>query len=530
MLIVIENRLFDTVVFFVYFLVFFDPDPVLKRMLGMAGGSDVSGKLSAYELKRLENIRQNQKVLESLHLPKLLAPTPQETVNTAKDHTVRKSKPALRKSTRKTPQPTRVSTRLLAKQEEERTGRRRERELLTELPEPVVKAPRPRPLPGSRLPFSPEDGATEGFLAMMRAGDRDVTVCQAGWMPAAPSAAPKMGIRAQECVAKVLQDRIYSIALHPSQERLIAATGSKSGQLAFWDATALYTGEEVATREEGSTKSPYYLFHPHSGSLSTLRYNPGNWSQLLSSGYEGSIQCMDIVKGDFETVYSAPSDLDEQYISTFDWFLPDAGRVLAFSDMSGYVSILDRRQPQSAVQRFHLHTKKIGGLSVSPVNANLLATCSLDNVVCVWDRRQMRAEDSKPLAKFDYPRAVTAVNFHPAIEDCLVSTCYNDTVNLQHRVLSDTPAITAVRHNNQTGRWITTFKAFWDPKSTSAQGHVIVGDMNRGVDLIDGATGVTHNFTSEYLTAQPAVNAAHQTLDLIVSGNASGKLALWTPY
>lgn len=505
---------------FLVFFLFFDPDT--GPMLGMTGGD--GGNLSAYELKRLENIRQNQKILESLQIPSLAPVIEQQSTNTAKDHVVRKSKPTLRKSSRQAPKPTRVSARIRTKIEEEKTGVRRERELLRELLEPVAKAPRPRPLPGSRMPFAPEEGATEGFLTLMRTGDKDVTVNQASWSPAALSKTPKMGIKKQECVVKVLQDRIYSVALHPSHERIIAATGSKSGQLAFWDATALYH------ESEDKAASPYYLFHPHSGSLSTLRYNPANWSQLLSSGYEGSIMCMDIVKGDFETVYSAPSDLDEQYISTFDWFLPDAGNVLAFSDMSGFVSIQDRRQAQKAVKRFHLHTKKIGGLSVSPVNANLLATCSLDNVVCVWDRRQMKAEGSLPLAKFDYPRAVTAVNFHPAIEDCLVSTCYNDTVNLQHRVLSDKPAITSVRHNNQTGRWITTFKAFWDPKSTAEHGHVIVGDMNRGVDLIDGVTGVTHNFTSEFLTAQPAVNAAHPTLDLIVSGNASGKLALWTPY
>ena len=98
----------------------------------------------------------------------------------------------------------------------------------------------------------------------------------------------------------------------------------------------------------------------------------------------------------------------------------------------------------------------------------------------------------------------------------------------KRQVLSDRPKELTVRHNNQTGRWITTFKAYWDPKSTDDLGYVVLGDMNRGLDLIDGTSGVTHNFTSDYLTAQPAVNASHSILDLIVSGNASGKLALWT--
>jgi hypothetical protein len=51
--------------------------------------------------------------------------------------------------------------------------------------------------------------------------------------------------------------------------------------------------------------------------------------------------------------------------------------------------------------------------------------------------------------------------------------------------------------------------------------------MNRGLDLIDMHTGIITNNTSELLTAQPAVNATHPTLDIIVSGTASGKAILW---
>lgn len=491
-------------------------------MLGMSGKA---GELSAYELKRLENIRQNQKILESLEIPKL-APVEQVAKNTAKQATKPK-KTAPSRGRKSVPKPARVSARILQKIEEEKAGGRRKTsyDLLTELPEPQPKERKPRPLPGSRVPFAPEEGATDGFVSMMKTAQKTTMIdVDSAKLPEAP----RMGIKSAQYVAKVLQDRIYSVAIHPSQDKIIAATGSKSGQMAFWDATALYHDHD--TTFEGSQAAPYYLFHPHSGSLSTLKYCPGNASQLLSCGYEGSIQCMDIVKGCFETVYTAPKDLDEQYISTFDFFNGTGGNVLGFSDMSGFVSIMDRRQSQSKVERFHLHTKKVGGMSVSPVNPDLIATCSLDNVVCIWDRRQLSAEDSTPLAKFDYKRAVTAVNFHPTKADSLVSTCYDDHVRIHHNALSDKPIELAVRHNNQTGRWITTFKACWDPKSNNEHGHVIVGDMNRGVDLIDGASGVTHNFTSDFLTAQPAVNAAHSSLDLIVSGNASGKLALWTPF
>ncbi len=471
----------------------------------------MSNELSAYELKRLENIRQNQKILEALEIPKVI---PQEKPAAVNNEPAKKSKILPMKNSN--PKPTRISARIKAKIEEETTGRRRSKHLLTELPEPVPKIVKPRPLPGSRVPFEPEEGVTDSFIQMMTKAsiksETNIASCL--------SNPPKIGIKNQSCVTKVLQDRIYSVALHPSTEKIIAATGSKSGQLAFWDATSLYY---ETTNDDRPSR--YYRFQPHSGAISTLRYNPVNSSQLLSSGYEGSIQCMDIITGCFETVYVTSTT--EQYISTFDFFNGSGGNVIGFSDMSGFVSILDcrsRRKPNV----FGLHEKKIGGFSISPVNSDYLATSSLDDTVCIWDRRSLKPEDSIPVARFEYKRAVTAVNFHPTIPDCLVSTCYDDSVRIHRSVLSDRPKELTVRHNNQTGRWITTFKAYWDPKSTDDLGYVVLGDMNRGLDLIDGTSGVTHNFTSDYLTAQPAVNASHSILDLIVSGNASGKLALWT--
>jgi len=505
-------------------------------MLGMSGDNQHEG-MSAYELKRLENIRQNQKILQALEIPKL-APAEKVALNSADAAAKSKKKRSLSSSSsgRRAPLnvlPMRTSSRLKEKMEEEQTGRirRKKAELLTEFPEPQVKERKPRPLPGSRMLFDPEHGPTDGFLSLLKHAHKDV-LANPYVESVALASVPRMGIKSQAGVCKVLQERIYSVVLHPSTNRIIAATGSKNGQLAIWDATALYYDHDTTFGSDGGqakSVTPYYLFHPHSGSLATLRYNPGNATQLLSCGYEGSIMCMDMQKGCFDTVYSAPNDFDEQYISTFDFFGPSNGNEIAFSDMSGYLSTMDRRS-SSPAERFHLHHKKIGGMSVSPVRPELIATCSLDNVVCIWDRRALKPSDSLPLAKFDYKRAVTAVQFHPTKAESLVSTCYDDHVRIHHDALSDAPTEIAVRHNNQTGRWITTFKACWDPKSTADTSHVVVGDMNRGVDLIDGKSGITHNFTSEFLTAQPAVNGCHPTLDLIVSGNASGKLALWTPF
>ena len=228
------------------------------------------------------------------------------------------------------------------------------------------------------------------------------------------------------------------------------------------------------------------------------------------------------------------------FLSSFDFF-DEGGNVLCVVDMSGMAASLDRREPSKEESNsfFKLHDRKIGGVSVCHGDRNFFATCSLDNTVCVWDRRMIvrgnwDAADvvSQPVTTLEFHRAVTAVNFHPVLRDCLVTTCYDDYVRIHTGIFAKSGGNTVnVPHNNQTGRWITTFKAIWDPKSTSDLLHssVIVGNMNRGVDVICPSTGRRYNSTSEWLTAQPAVNSAHSHLDVIASGNASGKVAVWTP-
>jgi hypothetical protein len=53
--------------------------------------------------------------------------------------------------------------------------------------------------------------------------------------------------------------------------------------------------------------------------------------------------------------------------------------------------------------------------------------------------------------------------------------------------------------------------------------------MKRGVDIIDGKKGkiVWTLEDGDKMTAIPAVNAFHPSIDAILSANASGKLGVW---
>lgn len=477
--------------------------------------------LSEYEKQRLENIRNNQKVLAALAIPNL--PTrefaPSASSASQAPHSAAK---------RKKPEPLvdtlnlrRSSARLRSKA----TGESVELSFAGDAAASPLRREPPPPRPARLLgpiPFDPEDGATKDFTTLMASaaavaaakGARDL---QRGPAPSKPSRTYR--IEGEFSIAKVVQERIYSVAVHPSREKIIVSAGSKAGAFGIWDATAAWEGTASARQT--------FHFKPHAGAISNQRYNPHNPAQLFMTSYDGTVRCLDIVLGQFTELYRSD---EEQYITGFDHSRD--GTVLFFTDTDGVFSVLDTRAA-TKTQTFQLHAKKAGGLGVSPVDNNYFATSSLDDTICVWDMRALKPSQAPSLARFEYRRAVTSVCFHPHLRDAMLSTSYDDSVRFHRGFLAPhgTTDELRVAHNNQTGRWITPFRAVWDPKSTTVEDSAaIVGNMNRGLDLISMAEGIATNSCSDLLTAQPAVNAAHPSLDLVVSGTAGGKCVLWKSY
>ena len=340
-------------------------------------------------------------------------------------------------------------------------------------------------------------------------------------------------------VVKVMRERIYSIAIHPDPSKILIAVGGKSGELSFLDATESShpVGLEDRVLPEAKQYHPgVFAFKPHTGSISNLRYNPANSNQIISTSYDNIVRSLDITTGSFEELYNFGED-DGNIITGFD--LDSTGNLFYISDTAGIFRWTDRRIPGGGIiKEIRLHEKKIGGVSVCR-EGRYLASASNDSTVGLWDLRKLTNATSEPesLHTMTFRRSVTSVFFNPCDSNKLLSTCYDDHVRVHYNLTQSTDkhSHSEIHHNNQTGRWITNFKATWDPKSTN---YAVVGNMNRGIDIINAEVNfdskekenaeIVRNITSEYLTAQPAVNAFHPNLDIIASGNASGKIAIWT--
>lgn len=485
----------------------------------------MNAELSEYERQRLENIKQNQEILKQLNIKGIVP-----------DELKSKSKPAKAKPREKRsiapdsiapPEPRRVSTRLQRKAGA-LEGLDEDYFKVTEdlAPAATPAPPKPKRIVG-RIPFDPEEGASEGFLEMTSLLVKDGCCFDPFSSDKTAAHMSQLEIQNEHSVVKVMRERIYSLAIHPDPSKIVVAVGGKFGQMAILDATDAAHPRGLGNRqlpEPEDFRPGTFLFKPHTESISNLRYNPVNSVQLFSTSYDNIVRCMDITKGCFDELYNFGEDTGD-VITGFD-FDPSAN-VFYFSDTGGIFRWADRREPpRDQLPELQLHEKKIGCVSASR-DGRFLATASNDGSIGIWDLRKLTAStgEAEALHTLSFRRSVTSAYFHPGDPSKLLSTCYDDHVRVHYNAHLPEARHAEMSHNNQTGRWITNFKAVWDPKSSFAA----VGNMNRGIDLIDGEAGeIVWNVTLEFLTAQPAVNAFHPNLDLVASGNASGKIAVWS--
>jgi hypothetical protein len=86
---------------------------------------------------------------------------------------------------------------------------------------------------------------------------------------------------------------------------------------------------------------------------------------------------------------------------------------------------------------------------------------------------------------------------------------------------------TEIRHNNQTGRWVTILKPQWQLHPADGVSKFAIANMNRFVDVYDSEGTQLAQLSGEGITAVPAVAELHPTHNWVAGGTGSGKLCLW---
>ncbi|KAJ7219325.1 WD40-repeat-containing domain protein [Mycena pura] len=386
--------------------------------------------------------------------------------------------------------------------------------------------------------------------------------------------------------AKVTQDRIYSAAYHPEVTKDLIFFGDKHGSLGIWDAQA--PAEEVADEDgdvapagdqEGGKYWRLQLHWPATSksSISCVKIDPIDSHNIYTTSYDCSIRSLSFTSGVSREIFST----EDVLICSID--LPPSGHEMWISDAMGGVWHRDLRQDKSTAIRYGLSEQKIGCVSVNPTRPNFLLTASNNRSLKIWDVRKLQTlhdlsdqapptpPPSSPGGPFLAPVAAvdTEVDADTITEyvnskrgkSCLrgewrhdksvssaywdprgryiVSTSYDDNLRLwditPDKFASSAPFPSSrpfgrIRHNCQTGKWLTILRAQWS-LNPDVYPHFTIGNMDHSLDIFScKGELITRLSDSQKISAVQAVTCSHpRIVERAVSGNASGRCVLWAP-
>ncbi|XP_045176801.2 WD repeat-containing protein 76-like [Mercenaria mercenaria] len=316
-----------------------------------------------------------------------------------------------------------------------------------------------------------------------------------------------------ERVAKVVPERTFSIALHPSDTKVIAVTGDKWGKLGIWDVLC----------DSKSSSDGVCCYAPHSRPITCLEFPVHTPEKIYSCGYDGSMRCGDMKREIFDEVYSEPED-DDVLLRNFVFTSP---HTMLVSQNTGSVALVDTRtNSTSAEHTYSLHDRSLRTVSCHPTEPHYFCTAGVEGTVCIWDLRNVKEKKSKQLCKLTVGRSINSAYFSPVTGKYILATSMDDKLTIfdSSEVGPNIKVKKSISHNNHTGRWLTGFRASWHPAREDV---FVVGSMNRPreISLFSVQGKKLHSFKDEdYLGSVCSLNALHPTLDLVVGTNSSGRL------
>ncbi|XP_075570537.1 WD repeat-containing protein 76 [Pelecanus crispus] len=470
---------------------------------GSDGGDaalDGYSQLSAYERKRLKNITENAKFFAALKLHESAARLHQIATK-RQAHVTKRAKP---------------------KKAEDETVRRRSMRLqrvepsgipMPEMPAQPEAEEYPQ-VPAGPLPMVPEDEMgksklTEDLLTTwmriseLKAHDTEKRTCD---MKRYQDSLNSM-VLSEDNIKKVVKYRVCSMAIHPSESTILVAAGDKSGQIGLWNVNC--------KSEEGAL-----VFIPHNYSVSCMHFSPFNPAHLLSLSSD-ALRCGDVTRAVFDEICRS-----EESLSSFD-FLEDNASTAIVGHWDGNVAVVDRRTPGTSLElSADIGFKRTRTVHVHPVNKQyFIAAGSVD--VCVYDVRYLKSKGNKPVSSLKgHTKSVASAYFSPVTGNRVVTVCADDKLRVYDTTsLASTVALlSTVRHNSNTGRWLTRFRAIWDPKQEDC---FVVGSMARPrqIEVFQDTGTLLHSFYNiDCLGSVCSINVVHPSKNILVGGNSSGRL------
>ncbi|XP_054025030.1 WD repeat-containing protein 76 [Dryobates pubescens] len=461
--------------------------------------SDGHSQLSAYERKRLKNITENAKFFASLQL--------HESAARLHRLATKRQSPATKRAKPKKAEEEPVRRRSMRLQRVEPSG--------IAMPEVSTQpsAEEYPQVPAGPLPMLPEDQVgdsklTEDLLAVWMS----ISEVEAN---EAEKHTPDMEryqenlnrmVLSEENIRKVVKNRVCSMAIHPSESIIFLAAGDRNGQIGLWNVDC--------RSEEGA-----HSFTVHNDSVNCMHFSPGNPAQLLSLSTD-TLRCADVTRALFDEIYRG------EQMSSFD-FLGDGGSAAVVGQWTGDILVVDRRTPGASPElSADIGFTRTRTVHVHPVHKHyFMAAGSVD--VAVYDVRYLKTSKNKPVSSLQgHTKSVASAYFSPVTGHRVVTVCADDKLRVYDTTsLSSTvAALRTLKHNNNTGRWLTRFRAIWDPKQEDC---FVVGSMvqPRQIEVFQDTGKLLHAFCNpDCLASVCSINVLHPSKNILVGGNSSGRL------
>lgn len=329
------------------------------------------------------------------------------------------------------------------------------------------------------------------------------------------------------------------MGFHPTEEKPIIFAGDKEGNMGVFDASQVPEVDEE-DEEAGYPDPIISAFKMHTRTITSFHFHPGDSNAVYSASYDSSIRKLDLEKGVSVDVF-APAEADEDLpISAIDMGASDPNLIF-FSTLQGSFGRHDLRSQSKEAEIWKLLDHKIGGFSLHPLHPHLFATASLDRTLKIWDLRKItgRGDLRHPALLGEHESRLSVSHASWSSGGQVATSSYDDTIKIYnfpgagswgagHDLnAKDMEPANQIRHNNQTGRWVTILKPQWQTRPKDGLQKFVIGNMNRFVDVFAADGEQLAQLDGDGITAVPAVAHFHPSLAWVAGGTASGKLCLW---